>query len=108
MYTDIKDIPRFTPFWVVYGPQCFPQSFCAVLVDYNHGLPDTAIWGYSVYKGVPGFRTLGQDVYTWIEKHEARLFETRDGALSYLLELLTPHPDVVYHWGQQRKEKPCH
>jgi hypothetical protein len=49
--------------------------------------------GYSVYRGSPGFRTLGRNL-DWLDNNEAKLFATQDAALEYLRTLTTPRCDV--------------
>jgi hypothetical protein len=88
------------PLWVIYGPKCHPTFICAKLRAYNekHALqplgtagPNVCIWGYSVYKRVPGFRTMG----TGIEGLDApHFFADQDEALGYLKKLTTPLGDA--------------
>ena len=66
---------RDIPLWCVYGPSCFPTIFCCKIVDYtmkDSSMPIQAIWGFSIYGGIPGFRTLGGDLYDWINQQEDR------------------------------------
>lgn len=81
-----------TPLWCVYGPDCFPTMF-ACRINNASGRP--AIWGYSVYKRSPGYRTLGREVRGgWVEEHNAKFFTSQDNAIDYLRELTTPKCDV--------------
>jgi len=75
-------------YWCVYGPDCFPTMFCCRIKNYPDASP--AIWGYSVYRRVPGFRTLGQDVEEWSKGKNPRFFETQREALDLLAKLTTP------------------
>lgn len=78
--------------WCVYGPECFPTMFSCVIKTASH-IP--AIWGYSVYKRSPGFRTLGREITGgWIEENRAKFFSEQDDALDYLRELTTPKCDA--------------
>jgi hypothetical protein len=78
-----------TPLWVVYGPDCFPTMFCCKVL--NHPTCGLVIWGYSVYRRQPGFRTLGQGLQAWLEAHEKpKFFARQDGALQHLAKITTP------------------
>ncbi len=84
------------PLWVIYGPKCHPTFICAKLRAYDAahiiqpvGRPgaNVCIWGYSVYRRVPGFRTMGTGIETLDDPH---FFSVQDEALSYLRKLTTP------------------
>lgn len=78
--------------WCVYGPDSFPTMFCCVIKTASR---NPAIWGYSVYKRSPGFRTLGREVVDgWVESNNAKFFDTQDAAFEYLRELTTPKCDT--------------
>lgn len=78
--------------WCVYGPDCFPTMFCCVIKTASR---NPTIWGYSVYKRSPGFRTLGREVVgEWIESNNAKFFATQDDAFEYLRALTSPKCDV--------------
>ena len=92
------------PLWVVYGPTCFPSIVCAKLFAYTaeHVLlpvgqagPNVCIWGYSVHKRVPGFRTLGLDVNKWSarDKPAPRFYTDQGEALADLQRITTPKED---------------
>ena len=80
------------PLWLVYGHKCFPQLLCCKL-NFSGALN---IWGYSVYRGEPGFRTLGRDLHAWIRECREKgyeLFEFYDDqeqALDRLRKLTIP------------------
>lgn len=81
--------------WCVHGVDCFPAMFCCKIRMHAEFGP--IIWGYSVYKRKTGFRTLGQNVNTWMqglkEKHGQDLFEFYDDhgdAISRIAKLTTP------------------
>lgn len=89
------------PLWVVYGSSAFPEIICAKLRAYaqNHTLlplgargHHVCIWGYSVWKGEPGFRTLGVDVAVWAKQSHSKpvFFDEQSEALEHLRKLLTP------------------
>lgn len=87
--------PTDIQLWGVYGPDCFPTVFACKLKDY----PDAhrAIWGYSVYEGEPGYRTLGVDVdkgSVWPRDRNLRLFRYRQQAFDYIASLF-PEPDAL-------------
>lgn len=83
------------PLWCVYGPECFP-TVIACKVNNASGM-GAAIWGYSVYKRKPGYRTLGQDLKRWVEEKteeaqgdEPVFFDIQLAAFDYLRGLVTP------------------
>lgn len=83
------------PVWVVYGHDCFPQIICCKLESKLHGY--TVIWGYSIYRRSPGFRTMGRDVLAWMAEmqktYSYSLFEfysEHDEAIDRIRELTTP------------------
>lgn len=92
------------PLWAVYGPECAPSIICAKLQAYGEGhrvLPagtpgiHVCIWGWSVYRGGGGFRTLGVGAVEWKAKHKATFYTSQDAALSRLRFLTTPMPGAV-------------
>lgn len=89
-----SELPLDTPLWCVYGAKSFPSIIvCKILKDPKYGL---IIWGYSIYKRQPGFRTLGQRLSDWLasEYHEnAFFFEKQVDAIAYINELVTPKCD---------------
>lgn len=50
------------PLFVVYGSTGFPQMLCCK-VRLNEGVP--TIWGFSIWRRTPGFRTLGTHLDSW-------------------------------------------
>lgn len=80
------DAPAGAVLWGVYGPACFPTVFACKLRDYVEG--GRAIWGFSVYEGKPGFRTLGVSV-AWAEEHALRLFTSREAAFEHITKLFS-------------------
>lgn len=92
--------------WAVYGPTCEPSIICCKLFAYDHNhkkLPASmapvssdghyvAVWGYSVWNGVPAFRTLGQDIRTLAIGPDSvcEFYVSQDAALARLRELTTP------------------
>lgn len=92
--------------WAVYGATCQPSMICCKLFAYDHNhkqLPagmapvlsdgqHVAVWGYSVWKGVPGFRTLGKDIRSFATGPDGVLefYVSQDAALARLRELTTP------------------
>jgi hypothetical protein len=76
-----------TPLWIVYGPDCFPHLLLAKVRS------DLTIWGWSIWRRQPGFRTLGMNLQTWIDREEnPRFFLNRADAFARLAELI---PEVV-------------
>ena len=78
--------------WCVYGHTYWPQIMCCKLHDYEG---DRNIWGYSVWKNKPGFRTLGKRLSEWYSSHDLCLFfDDQQLALDYLKKISTPKCDV--------------
>lgn len=81
------------PLWVVYGPDCFPSILCCK-ISTTSGSP--TIWGFSRYRRVGGFRTLGQTLSTWIEAQKkyrsdkVTFYDEHEDALAYIRKLTTP------------------
>ena len=90
------------PLWVVYGSTCAPIVMCCKLLAYSathtpippgEAGPKVCIWGYSVWKRVPGFRTIGMNVAEWQRRERAMppiFFDSQDAAFEKLRELTTP------------------
>lgn len=53
------------PLFVVYGSTGFPQMLCCK-VRLNDGV--ATIWGFSTFRRLPGFRTLGIPLEVWIAR----------------------------------------
>lgn len=82
------------PLWLVYGVECNPQIVCCRL---KGDLGKTYIWGFSVYEGVAGFRTMGFTVRNWMNKtHKMygwdmfEFYDDQDEALERLRQLTDP------------------
>jgi hypothetical protein len=83
------------PLWCVHGFECFPEIFCCkIRADAEYG---PIIWGYSVYRRKPGFRTLGRNVNTWMQELKDKfgqdMFEFYDDhgeAIARIAKLTTP------------------
>lgn len=77
-----------TPLWVVYGGVAFPSILCC-RINAPQGKP--VIWGYSIYRRSPGFRTLGQDLAEWMGRQEdPHFFADQNHALAYLKKITWP------------------
>jgi hypothetical protein len=77
------------PLWCVSGHDCFPEIMCCYITN------DFTIWGYSVYKRQPGFRTLGQSLFKWMDNHHnPKFFDSQDEAMNYLRYLVSPRCEV--------------
>jgi hypothetical protein len=94
------------PLWVLHGHECAPGLMCAKLLAYAEDLsllpvgeegPRIVIWGYSVYQGVPAFRTLGQDLSTWAEhsSYGPFFFDGQQHALDELRRITTPVGEAI-------------
>lgn len=76
------------PLWVVYGGQGYQLLCCKVN---NHPTCGLIIWGYSVYKRKPGFRTLGIKLTEWVARErETMFFANQIDALEVLADLTAP------------------
>jgi hypothetical protein len=88
------------PLWIVYGEKYAPQLLCAKLLAYSstHELlpvgtqgPNVCIWGFSYYKGKPGFRTIGSDAMEWLERFpDPRFYDLQGEALEHIRLLTSP------------------
>lgn len=79
------------PLWCVYGYECYPEIIACKL-SYNGAVN---IWGYSVYKRQPGYRTLGQEVQKWMKLNlNVKFFDRQENAIMYISKLVTPKCDV--------------
>lgn len=88
------------PLWVVYGHECAPSLMCCKLLAYtsDHQLlpigtkgTNVVIWGHSVYRNKPGFRTLGQNIDSWAGKsiYGPYFFESQKNALEEICRITT-------------------
>jgi len=78
------------PLWVVYGYDSFPSILCCKIWP-SRGDGVLYIWGYSVYRNSPGFRTLGQSAVNWaLSVPNVKFFDDQDEALAYLKQLTKP------------------
>lgn len=76
------------PLYVVYGPTCFPQLVLLKVMKSQHN-DDLNVWGYSVYRNLSGFRTLGISLHNFVTTREnARFYTTREYAFERLAELI--------------------
>ena len=82
--------------YCVYGYKCFPQILtCKIINSDDYG---PIIWGYSVYKRKPGFRTLGQQLEKWIEQNAYQMcifFDEQPDMLECVRKLTTPARNVT-------------
>lgn len=85
--------------WCVYGVTSSPTIICCKIRAHAEYGP--IIWGYSVYRRSPGFRTLGQNVNTWQHGLKVKfgwdLFEFYDDhgqAITRITQLTTPKAGV--------------
>jgi len=88
-----NDAPLNTPLWCVYGPDCFSTMFCCMINEVpGYG---RNIWGYSIHKRSPGFRTLGRSVDDWMQDKNAKFFLTQDEAIQCMIALTTPKKSAL-------------
>jgi hypothetical protein len=83
------------PLWFVYGVNCFPSIICCTLKKSDDD--KIILWGFSIYKRSPGFRTLGVEVNTWVKRqkdlfgHELfEFYDDHEQALDRIRKLTTP------------------
>lgn len=83
------------PLFVVYGSSAFPSLLCCK-VRLNDGVP--TIWGFSIWRRTPGFRTLGIKLKTWVEQEtDPRFYLTQEEAFEAIRETFSkaaPAPKV--------------
>lgn len=85
---DVNELPVGVELYCVYGPNCFPSIFSCVIRQHITG---KCVWGYSVYKRVPGFRTIGHHIGDFLNRYKnAVFFDKQEYALEYLSKLITP------------------
>jgi hypothetical protein len=99
---DINDpINHGKPLWVVCGRNGDSSIYCVKLLAYDsnyvllpigHRGDHVCIWGYSVYKGKPGFRTLGIKVEEWADRFSKApiFYDSLEEAIKKVTKLLTP------------------
>lgn len=77
------------PLWCVYGHECFPSIIlCRIKKSTYDG--SINIWGYSIYKRQPGFRTLGIGLDEWHSRHEnVCFFKSQGDAMMHLIDITT-------------------
>lgn len=85
----LETFPYETPLWCVYGHEAFPQIICCKISNVNGC---ESIWGYSIWKRKPGFRTLGLSLSVWLSKGENMcwFFDDQAKALAFLAKITTP------------------
>ena len=83
------------PLWCVYGVNCFPSIICCTLKKSHDD--KIIIWGFSIYKRSPGFRTLGVEVDAWIKRQKNDLgyelfefYDVHEEAIERIRKLTTP------------------
>ena len=77
------------PLWCVHGHKSHPSIHCLMIVSCRDG--SINVWGYSVYKRAPGFRTLGMSLEAFAkDKTICYYFSTKQAALDYLSDILEP------------------
>lgn len=83
------------PLFVVYGSSAFPSLLCCK-VRLNEGVP--TIWGFSLWRRTPGFRTLGIKLKTWVEREtDPRFYLSQEEAFEAIRETFNkavPAPKV--------------
>lgn len=66
------------PLFVVYGSTGFPQMLCCKI---HPARGEATIWGFSTFRRVPGFRTLGFRLEVWIaQEHKPRFYLSQEEA----------------------------
>jgi hypothetical protein len=63
-------------------------------------MESNTVWGYSIFEGEPGFRTIGKRLVTWYEEKvlfygvKPKFFSDQAEAFKYLKHLVTPPKGV--------------
>jgi hypothetical protein len=79
------------PLWCIYGPKSFPTTICCMIKRGGADQRSTLIlWGYSIYRNTPGFRTLGVELGRWSSDNDPTFFTDQDKAMEYLRLLTKP------------------
>lgn len=77
------------PLWNIHGHKAFPAILCCKISNQTEFGP--TIWGFSIWKRSPGFRTLGINVSTWAKGKElCEFYDSQEEALDRLRVLTTP------------------
>lgn len=109
------------PLFVVYGSSAFPSLLCCkVLHRTTYPDKDPCIWGFSIWRRTPGFRTLGIKLKTWVEQEtDPRFYLTQEEAFEVVRETFnkaapTPkvrkgHPLILTdeEWATLRRQVPA-
>jgi hypothetical protein len=88
-----EDAPLRQMLWAVTGPGCFPNVFACHLNTIRNGDDARYIWGFSVHKGKPGFRTLGQNK-AWADENSLLLFSTVGAAFAHITAYFAGAKDI--------------
>lgn len=87
------------PLFVVYGSSAFPSLLCCkVLHRTTYPDKDPCIWGFSIWRRTPGFRTLGIKLKDWVEREtDPRFYLSQEEAFEAIRETFNkaaPTPKV--------------
>jgi hypothetical protein len=79
------------PLWIVCGAYVHEPVLLLAKIN-RHATCGLTIWGYSVYRRQPGFRTLGLALAKWSERqgYGPFYFDAQAAALAHLAKLTTP------------------
>lgn len=86
-WTTFESAPSNVPIWCVYGDDNWLKFGVFRKRDYPGR--NSALWGYSVYRRQPGFRTLGVGP-DWCIENKCRFFANQDDGLAYLRQATEP------------------
>jgi hypothetical protein len=85
---EIGDSYLNVPLYCIFGTKYSPQIMLCKIS--NNGGPYTCIWGYSKWEGEWGFRTLGIELKTWLNKNKmVEFFDSKEFAFDYLNKLMS-------------------
>lgn len=88
----LDDAPLDVDLWGVYGPDSFPTVFLCRVKD--RPTCGRVVWGFSVWKRQPGFRTLGVgDI--WATEKDLRFFTSQAAAFAHVSALFKVAPPHV-------------
>jgi hypothetical protein len=73
--------------WCIFGSNGWPCMICCKIIEQGG---KCYVWGYSVWQGEPGFRTLGVEVTRWAKDNGAFFYDNQTGALQVICKLTQP------------------
>jgi hypothetical protein len=95
------------PLWVVYSGPINGIGLMCLKINNATGTP--SVWGYSVYRNSPGFRTLGSGFRSFMERYErADFFADLDEAVEHMKVQVAPSPKLVKAMREKKRLEVFH